>query len=275
MILMRHADSFVRRSEKKRRGDWSMEFTFRTDVGKVRSHNEDSGGVFKNETGILAVVADGMGGHRAGDVASSMATDYFRTKWADHPDITSVKEAESWLQNHFEQLNSQLHTHAKQNVDCQGMGTTLVVALCTEEFVSIAHIGDSRAYIGNEFGFQQKTADHSLVQELVRSGQISEEEAEHHPRKNVLLRALGTEIEIKLDVTTLQVEDGQVVLLCSDGLSNKVSFDELKDYVQSQQALESIAEKCINLANERGGEDNITIALVYYPSSAAIVESLT
>lgn len=245
-----------------------MEFTFRTDVGQVRSHNEDSGGVFRNKTGILAMVADGMGGHRAGDVASSMATDYFREIWENNPELLSVKEAENWLKEQFEQLNKLLYTHAQKNAECQGMGTTLVVALCTEEFVSIAHIGDSRAYIGNEFGFNQKTADHSLVQELVRTGQITEEEAEHHPRKNVLLRALGTETEMKLDTTTLQVEDEQIVLLCSDGLTNKVSINELNEYVQSGEALPTIAERCIELANERGGEDNITVALVYYPRSS-------
>ncbi|TWI55112.1 Stp1/IreP family PP2C-type Ser/Thr phosphatase [Halalkalibacter nanhaiisediminis] len=247
-----------------------MEFTFRTAVGRVRSHNEDSGGVFKNQTGVLALVADGMGGHRAGDVASAMATDYFRTIWGEDLHISSVVEAENWLKGHFEQLNTRLYTHAKQNAECQGMGTTLVVALCTEDFVSIAHIGDSRAYIRNEFGFHQKTTDHSLVQELVRTGQITEEEAEHHPRKNVLMRALGTEAETKIDITTLLAEGEQIILLCSDGLTNKVSIDELNEFVYSDESLDDIAKKCIDLANERGGEDNITVALVSYPSRSEL-----
>ncbi|NEU29421.1 Stp1/IreP family PP2C-type Ser/Thr phosphatase [bacterium LRH843] len=249
-----------------------MECVFRTDVGRVRSHNEDSGGVFKNENGTLAIVADGMGGHRAGDVASAMATDYFRNMWREKPKISSVKEAENWLKDQFEQLNSLLYTHAEKNEECQGMGTTLVAALCTEEFVTIAHIGDSRAYIGNEFGFSQKTTDHSLVQELVRTGQITEDEAEHHPRKNVLLRALGTEIETKMDITTLQVEEEQIVLLCSDGLTNKVSSDELNEHIQSGESIEKIAKRMITLANERGGEDNISVALIYYPSQLKEME---
>lgn len=236
-----------------------------TDVGQVRPHNEDSGGVFKNDLGILAVVADGMGGHRAGDIASSMVTDYFRDVWEKNPSISTVKEAEQWVKEQFEALNKKLFTYAQENVECQGMGTTVVVALCMDDFVTIAHIGDSRAYIGNEFGFKQKTTDHSLVQELVRTGEITEDEAENHPRKNVLLRALGTEEDIKFDVSSLQVEEEQFVVLCTDGLTNKVTADELSELITSGDSLTAIAKKCIDLANERGGEDNITIAIVHYP----------
>ncbi|MDT8859076.1 Stp1/IreP family PP2C-type Ser/Thr phosphatase [Alkalihalobacillus sp. MEB130] len=241
-----------------------MEFTFRTDVGKIRAHNEDSGGVFKNDIGVLAVVADGMGGHRAGDVASAMTTTYLQDVWGEVEEMATVVDAEKWLIEQFEQINEHLYAHAEKHSECRGMGTTLVVALCTEEFISIAHIGDSRAYIYNEFGFQLKTSDHSLVQELVRNGQISEEEAEHHPRRNVLLQALGTEREIKIDVTTLQVEEEQHVLLCSDGLTNKVNHDELKAHLEGAGELSIKAEKLVHLANERGGEDNITVALVHY-----------
>lgn len=243
-----------------------MDFTFRTDVGKSRPHNEDSGGVFKNETGILAIVADGMGGHRAGDVASSMATDYFHSVWEKYTAFSSAAEVEKWVHEQCMELNERLYRHAQTYEDCQGMGTTLVIAVCTEEFVTIAHIGDSRAYISNQLGFQQKTADHSLVQELVRKGQLTEAEAEDHPRKNVLLRALGTEEEIEIDVVTLQVEEQQRILLCSDGLSNKVTEEELRSYVQSEEPIDEIANRLIAVANERGGEDNITVALVDYPS---------
>ncbi len=146
------------------------------------------------------------------------------------------------------------------------MGTTLIAAVCTDEFVSIGHIGDSRAYLGNEHGFTAKTEDHSLVQELVRSGQISEKEAEHHPRKNVVLRVLGTEPEIKMDLHTLQIEEGQSVLLCSDGLSNKVSADEMNQLLQEDGTVETKADAFVQLANERGGEDNISIALIHFPN---------
>ncbi|WP_100373252.1 Stp1/IreP family PP2C-type Ser/Thr phosphatase [Bacillus sp. FJAT-45037] len=243
-----------------------MHYTFQTNVGKVRSHNEDSVGVFKNEYGVLAIVADGMGGHLAGDVASSMSVSYFEKKWANVDESFNAKDAEIWLKKQCEDLNKYLYDHAQVNKECQGMGTTIVVTMCTEEFITMAHVGDSRVYINNEFGFTQKTSDHSLVQELVNTGQITEAEAEHHPRKNVLLRALGTETTIKVDVQTLQVEADQVIVLCSDGLSNKVEQDELKAIITGDQPLEAKAEACIVKANERGGEDNISIAIVQYPT---------
>lgn len=245
-------------------GGSRMRYTFMTNVGKVRTHNEDSGGVFENSSGILAVVADGMGGHLAGDVASSMSVSFLEKEWSEVSSPFSAKEAEHWLRNSCLKLNEHLYQHALDNKECQGMGTTIVAALCTEEFVSIAHVGDSRVYIKNEFGFKLKTSDHSLVQELLNTGQITEAEAEHHPRKNVLLRALGTEPVIKVDVQTLQVEDDQLIMLCSDGLSNKIETAEMEDMLTAEQSIEAIAESFIKKANERGGEDNISIAIVKY-----------
>ncbi|WP_439108492.1 Stp1/IreP family PP2C-type Ser/Thr phosphatase [Alkalihalophilus lindianensis] len=244
-----------------------MHYTFQTNVGKVRTHNEDSGGVFSNEYGILAIVADGMGGHLAGDVASSMSVSFLEKEWAKVQAVMTAKEAEKWLTEQCTRLNEYLYDHAMNHKECQGMGTTIVAALCTEEFVSLAHVGDSRVYIGNEFGFKLKTSDHSLVQELVNTGQITEEEAEHHPRKNVLLRALGTERAIKVDVQTLQVEEQQIIMLCSDGLSNKMETDEMEAILQADEPIETRAETFITKANERGGEDNISIAIVEYPNA--------
>ncbi|GAE29196.1 Stp1/IreP family PP2C-type Ser/Thr phosphatase [Halalkalibacter hemicellulosilyticus] len=239
-----------------------MEFAFQTDSGMVRPHNEDSGGIFKNNVGILAIVADGMGGHQAGDVASSMTTDYFRSLWEQKEEKMTIDESEKWLIDHFNKLNEKLFHHANEHEECKGMGTTLVVALCTSEYVSIAHIGDSRAYVQNQDGFQLKTNDHSLVQELVNTGQISEEEAEHHPRRNVLLRALGTGLDIKVDVSTFQADESDYVLLCSDGLTNKLSIEDIEEQLQAHEEIEQKANKLIQLANERGGEDNITVAII-------------
>ncbi|WP_088105049.1 Stp1/IreP family PP2C-type Ser/Thr phosphatase [Halalkalibacter urbisdiaboli] len=239
-------------------------FTFRTDVGQVRSHNEDNGGIFTNQIGILAVVADGMGGHRAGDVASSMTITLLKEAWEQHPALKTVVEAETWLKEQFTLVNDALFQHASEHEECQGMGTTLVAAICTDDFITIGHIGDSRAYLSNEYGFSVKTDDHSLVHELVRTGQISEEEAEHHPRKNVLLRALGTERDIKIDILTLQADEYQTLMLCSDGLSNKLTTDEMNDVLQGEGTLEQKADSFIKIANERGGEDNISVALIQY-----------
>lgn len=242
-----------------------MNAVFMTDKGKVRLHNEDNGGIFINQDGQhLAIVADGMGGHRAGDVASEMTINSLKDEWEKTEKIETAEAAEEWLTNKILHVNKLVFEHSKQNTDCEGMGTTVVAAICTDLFATVANIGDSRGYILNEVGFQQLTEDHSLVNELVRSGQITKEDAEHHPRKNVLTRALGTEETVAMDTKTIMFEEGDFLLLCSDGLSNKVTEDELKSALTHNESLEDKATGLITLANENGGEDNITLVIVYY-----------
>ncbi|RIW36362.1 Stp1/IreP family PP2C-type Ser/Thr phosphatase [Bacillus salacetis] len=236
-----------------------------TDKGKVRQHNEDSVGVFSNKEGdCLAVVADGMGGHRAGDVASSMTINKFEELWVSEGKFTKAEQAEKWLQDKITEINLNVFNHSQTNIECEGMGTTVVAAICTENFATVVNIGDSRGYILNESGFSQLTEDHSLVNELVRSGQISKEDAEHHPRKNVLLRALGTEEKVEMDTRTIIFEEDDILLLCSDGLSNKVSENEMKDILSRSEDLDEAGQRFITIANENGGEDNITLAIVKY-----------
>lgn len=261
---MQHVDSCVQRNEKKRRGE-DMKTIFVTDKGKVRQHNEDSGGVFISQSGQrLAIVADGMGGHRAGDVASKMALIKLQEEWEKTVRIETADQAENWLKNHINQVNRVLYEHSKKHSECEGMGTTIVAAIVTDLFSTIAHIGDSRCYILNETGFSQVTEDHSLVNELVRSGEISKEDAEHHPRKNVLLRALGTEISVEMDIKTILFEEGDRLLLCSDGLSNKVTETEIVDILKNDLEIEVKAHSLVKLANNHGGEDNITLIIVEY-----------
>ena len=145
----------------------------------------------------------------------------------DCPEIETADQAESWLIKSIKQVNTKLHEHAKSHSECDGMGTTIVAVIITKLFITVAHIGDSRCYILNEAGFSQITEDHSLVNELVRSGEITKEDAENHPRKNVLIRALGTEEIVEMDIKSMVFEEGDVLLLCSDGLSNKVSEIEM------------------------------------------------
>ena len=238
-----------------------------TDRGKVRQHNEDSCGVFTNKDGdTLAIVADGMGGHRAGDVASSMTTSKLKTLWEESTSIQSPETAEKWLEDSIRLVNEGLYNYAQENTDCLGMGTTVVAAICTSTFSTIAHIGDSRCYLLNQSGYKQITEDHSLVNELVKSGQISREDAEHHPRKNVLLRALGTESIVEMDITTIVLDEQDQLLICSDGLSNKVSDLLMSEILHKDLDLEMKAKTLVNLANENGGEDNITIVIVDYSS---------
>ncbi|WFT76948.1 Stp1/IreP family PP2C-type Ser/Thr phosphatase [Halobacillus naozhouensis] len=238
---------------------------FMTDQGKVRNHNEDAGGIFNSESGQkLAVVADGMGGHRAGDVASQLAVTVLHNKWQEAGAFNTPDEAEGWLKQSVLEVNQDIQEHANQHEECQGMGTTLVAAICTDGFATIAHIGDSRCYLANNYGFKQVTEDHSLVNELVRSGQITSEQAEHHPRKNVLLKALGTEEEITPDILTISFDEDDRLLLCSDGLSNKVTDDEIEELAAFNGKWEEFCQSLVDLANERGGEDNITLAVIHY-----------
>lgn len=254
----------ITRKGKKRRDEVNvMKSVFSTDRGQIRQQNEDNGGIFRNHNGqILAVVADGMGGHQAGDVASRMSTHLLQEKWEETTDIGTPDIAESWFTENVAAINEHLFRHAQQHSECSGMGTTLVAAICTNRFVTIIHIGDSRCYLLNEDGFKQLTEDHTLVNELVKTGEISKEAAEHHPRKNWILKALGTETTIEADVKTITFEHEDLLLLCSDGLTNELSEQQIKDVLSTEQELDEKACNLIRLANEQGGEDNITVAIV-------------
>lgn len=242
-----------------------MKAVFMTDKGKIRQHNEDNGGIFLNlACQRLAIVADGMGGHRAGDVASEMALVCLKDLWEKTNEIETAEEAETWLLDHIKTVNQQIFQHSQAHDECNGMGTTIVAVICTNKFTTIANIGDSRCYMLNDIGFKQITEDHSLVNELVRSGQISKEDAEHHPRKNVLLRALGTETNVDMDIKTITFEEEDLLLLCSDGLSNKVKESEMVEVLKLGVPLEQKASRLIELANFYGGEDNITLVIVEF-----------
>jgi len=240
-----------------------MEGIFRTDIGKVRPHNEDNGAVAEGMYGqMLALVADGMGGHQAGDIASAMAKDGMLNYWHEITEPFTPEDAEKWLLKTVSKVNEELFDYSQNHPGCEGMGTTLVAAVCSEEFVTFSNVGDSRVYLFAEDELTQISEDHSLVRELVRSGQLSEEEAEHHPRKNVLLRALGTEQTIEVDIETISWKNGSILLLCSDGLTNKLSNQDIQNQLTIDQDLESVSQKLLKQANDYGGEDNITITLV-------------
>lgn len=246
-----------------------MQAHFLTDVGQIRSHNEDSGGIFFNKAGqMLAIIADGMGGHQGGEIASQLAIDLIQTQWESVTEFTSPKDLEDWITENVQETNETVYNQSKQKSDLEGMGTTIVLAVCMDEFITIAHIGDSRCYIYKNDEFKQITQDHSLVNELIRTGQISMDDAEFHPRKNVLVRALGTEPTVNCEIQTMEWENENKILLCSDGLSNKIADKELEDYIRKPEEISEIAKQLIDLANERGGEDNISLAIVHHGSSS-------
>ncbi|MDQ0159142.1 Stp1/IreP family PP2C-type Ser/Thr phosphatase [Alkalibacillus salilacus] len=240
-----------------------MHAVFKSDQGKVRQANEDSGGLFYNHGNqLLAVVADGMGGHQAGDVASSMATKYMQSYWEDTEPFYDVQELEVWLDAVVQEVNDVLVDHAASDLKCSGMGTTLVAVAFIGQTVVAANVGDSRLYQITPNTIEQKTQDHSFVNELVHQGHITEEEAESHPKKNILTRALGTAEEIVVDIISYSVQSPAYSLLCTDGLTNKLSNDELLHIVQTNETIDTSVEQLIVRANELGGEDNITAILV-------------
>lgn len=240
-----------------------MKSVFRTDCGKIREHNEDNGGVFTKEGYVLAVVADGMGGEQAGEVASALALESLTGDW-ETTDISGDEAAVAdWLKKSVKRANKYIYNYAKAHAECRGMGTTIVAALCEKDRVTIANVGDSRCYILREGGaFMQVTEDHSLVNQLMKSGQLSEEDADRHPMKHMLTRALGTEEDTAIDVTTISWSSGDCLILCSDGLSNMVPPQAIVEVLSWEGTLEEKAERLIALANEAGGLDNITITIV-------------
>lgn len=241
-----------------------MEGYFLTDCGKVRKTNEDAGGVFYNASNqILAVVADGMGGHQAGEIASELAINTVKEKWEQTTEFTKIVDAENWIEEIIYTTNETVYEQSLKDERLKGMGTTIVVSLCTADYVVVGHIGDSRCYLWNEeTKLTQITSDHSLVNELIRTGQISELDAEEHPRKNVLIKAVGTERDISPDIRTVEWKENDRLLLCSDGLTSKIADSELEKSIATMTELEYTAKNLVQVANERGGEDNITLAII-------------
>ncbi|MFC6452111.1 Stp1/IreP family PP2C-type Ser/Thr phosphatase [Paenibacillus vulneris] len=235
-----------------------------TDVGRVRMVNEDRAIVQENLNGfVLAIVADGMGGHQAGDVASQMAVDIIQSELQSIARDATIEQRRELVKQAVELANRQIFDVASERENYYGMGTTVVTVLADTQSVVIGHIGDSRAYRISGGAIEQLTEDHSLVNELVKNGQITREEATHHPRRNVLTRALGTESTIEVDIQDFKWQTGDVLLICSDGLSSLVSSEQLLRLVNGEEEiLEDKAQKLINEALEAGGDDNITVVLV-------------
>ncbi|MBJ6363308.1 Stp1/IreP family PP2C-type Ser/Thr phosphatase [Paenibacillus sp. GCM10012307] len=237
----------------------------RSDIGRIRLVNEDQAWVGQQDGTIaIAIVADGMGGHQAGDVASQLAVQTFREALAGRELVIDDGEAAHHVVRAIHQANAVVYDMAAQNEQYHNMGTTVVAAVADKQRAVIAHIGDSRAYKIKNRDITQLTNDHTLVNELAKTGQISAEEAANHPRRNVLTRALGTDKEVEVDVQTLEWAPGETLLLCSDGLSNMVSEQQMVDTVQAGGLnLDAKAEQLVELALRAGGDDNITVVLLY------------
>ena len=233
-----------------------VEHAAATDTGLEREGNEDS----YLERPPLVVVADGMGGAQAGEVASGIVVETLAGAFgADRlPDA---------LADAIEEANERVYSMAKGDRSLEGMGTTATAAWFGETQLTIAHVGDSRAYRFRDARLEQLTEDHSLVGGLVRLGKLTPQEAENHPQRSVILRAVGVEASVEVDVSEHDLEDGDVYLLCSDGLYSMVRDEVIEETLRAYPALSDIAEMLIALANAAGGRDNITAALVRVAAS--------
>lgn len=240
-----------------------MKFAYRTDIGHRRNNNQDSVGVFKNAAGAqIAIVADGMGGHQGGDVASEMVVSHLGRTFETNQSKT-IDELIRWLVFELNSENQRILEKALHHTDLNGMGTTFVAVLMTGDTYIVANIGDSRCYRYRDHNLKQLTEDHSLVNELVKHGDISPEDAKHHPQKNLITRSLGISKDVDADVTIYHSYAGDYLLLCSDGLTNMVSDDEIQATLGSDSTLEEKCDILITLANKNGGLDNITALLLY------------
>ncbi len=235
-----------------------------TDVGRNREHNEDAI-AWDMRTG-LALLADGMGGHNAGEVASALAVDSVRTSLAEvvTPEIVAsgIVNFSDALRDAVGFANQEIHEQSHERPECAGMGTTMAVALFINHDVILAHVGDSRVYRfrGNEL--VQITSDHSLVQEMIDNGYLSEEEAQVSTSRNLITRALGIAEEVEIDICEESTQIGDIYLLCSDGLTDMVSDQEILAVLhQNSDDVESAAQLLVDLANEKGGTDNISVIL--------------
>ena len=240
-----------------------MEISLLTDVGQKRTNNQDYANQFVNRAGMtMILLADGMGGHRAGNIASEMAVTDLGAAWVD-TQIDSINGVREWFAEYLETENQKVHKFG-QDEEYKGMGTTLEALAIIGNQAIYAHVGDSRIGLVRGESYRQLTSDHSLVNELLKAGQITPEEAERHPQRNIITQSIGQRSEVQPDVGMISLEDDDYIVLNSDGLSNMISESEIYDIVTSDITLSEKAETLIRFANNAGGLDNITVALIHY-----------
>lgn len=235
-----------------------MKIAGRSDIGLVRENNQDNYLITKNSKGdILALVCDGIGGAKAGDVASLMATKKVGESFSNIEGFDNLSDGEAWFKKVLNKANDKIYSATTTSKDYEGMGTTFVGALIIDNNIVVANVGDSRAYVLKENELYQITNDHSLVYELAASGQIKPEEIDTHPQRNVLTNALGVVGDLRVD--TFSVDRGQKLLLCTDGLSGYVKNNQIEKIMSNQgYSIDQMLEKLIAKANGVGGFDNIT-----------------
>ncbi|AXY25594.1 serine/threonine protein phosphatase [Suicoccus acidiformans] len=239
-----------------------MQISIHTNVGKQRSSNQDYADYFMNDFDQpLFVLCDGVGGHQAGDVASQLTTEYLGNIFQELEDALTADSVSVWLHNAIHSVNQYIYDTSIKRSDLEGMGTTLVMGTIVEDVLYIAHVGDSRAYVYSNGRLAQMTEDHSLVNELIKSGEITEAEGEVHPRRNVVTQSIGVTESVGYELTQVSIYEIDIVMFCSDGLTNMVSKETLEAFFAANESSDDLSQDLVNAANEAGGLDNITVII--------------
>lgn len=238
-----------------------MKSFFLTDTGKVRDHNEDSVIILKNSNNeYLLAVADGMGGHKAGEVASNMAIEHITNKFNSLESLGDKDKAINWIREEVADINKSIFAYTDAHEESKGMGTTFVIALYTKDYLLFGNVGDSSGFVIKNSKLYKVTKDHTLVNLLVSSGELTPEEAKNHPKKNILMRALGANNPAEVDIFDV-VDDGiEGILLSSDGLTSMLNETQIEKVIVGTGSLEEKVTRLIRKSNVRGGTDNISIA---------------
>ena len=237
-----------------------MKYFYLTDAGQVRDHNEDSVIIVENEEGsYLMAIADGMGGHSAGEVASSIAINYVGTHFKESFRNMGKVDAVNWIRDAVNEINMLIFQHEKAHPESKGMGTTLVMAILTKEYLLFGNVGDSSGFVMKDHNLHKVTYDHTLVNLLVSAGELTREEASVHPKKNVLMKALGAAQEVDVDIFDCDMDISEI-LLSSDGLTGMLDREGIEKVLLGEGTVEEKVHKLIRKANNRGGTDNISVA---------------
>ena len=237
-----------------------MKSFYLTDAGKVRSHNEDSVIIVRNQNDdYLLAVADGMGGHRCGEVASSIAISYLGKHFQETFRNMNKEDAVEWIRQSVKEINRLIFNHAEEHPESKGMGTTLVLAISTNDYVLFGNIGDSSGFAMKDNHIHKITYDHTLVNLLVTAGELTEEQAKDHPKRNVLMKALGANDPVEIDIFDCDIEVSDI-LLCSDGLTNMLDQESIERILLSDYSVEDKVIRLIKKAINRGGTDNVSVA---------------
>ncbi|HEY8361967.1 MAG TPA: Stp1/IreP family PP2C-type Ser/Thr phosphatase [Tissierellaceae bacterium] len=236
-----------------------------SDIGKAREKNQDAYFASNDLSLPLYMVADGMGGHNAGEIASTMAMNIIKKNFFEKRNLLTNKETIfKIIKESIEEANTKIYLKSLENEDCKGMGTTITLAYIFNNEIYIGHVGDSRAYLIRNGNITQITEDHSFVNELVKIGSITKEEAVNHPKKHMITRAVGSSSVIEMDLIVKSYEENDILLLCSDGLSNMLKEFEISQVFDSENDIQKACETLAQMANQKGGHDNITVVAIKF-----------